>query len=165
MVTVAGAVLWSLVLQAQAPALVLPTAAAPLTWAPAALAADSPPPGTLLHPVHLQLDRAEPGWQVERLEVRLDGTLLAERGGDHKGRTALEETWTGEVSDGDHVLSAVLLLRSTTEHDADGQPRQLRMERAQRFRAGPSQALALLIQSPAGGNDQSPRIVLSGHGR
>jgi hypothetical protein len=118
-----------------------------------------PAAGTLLHPLRIELDQAPPGWRLARLEVRLDGTLLAEQSLEPQPATedplatspeaaGVREIWSGEVPAGEHELTAVVVLQGRAQ--PQDVPRETRVERARRFRAGPSEAMALLIQVPAG---------------
>jgi hypothetical protein len=156
---------WLLALQAQGPEVGLTTLGDRLRDAPAAgLAEGAPEPGALLHPLRIELDQVTPGWRIARLEVRLDGAVIAARdAGAGQAADPLPQpiggAWSGSVASGSHVLMAVLLLRSDTDKDDDGQPLQVRVERARCFRTGPSEPLALLIQAPPG-RDQAPQIEL-----
>jgi hypothetical protein len=158
MVGNAGALVWLLALQAQGAGVGSAVVDQGLRDAPeTGLAGDTPEPGALLHPLRLELDRVTPGWRIARLEVLLDGAVIASR--DPEAAVG-DDGWSGTVAAGAHVLTATLLLRSETARDDQGQPLQMRVERARYFRAGPSEALALLIQAPPG-RDQAPQIELS----
>ena len=124
----------------------------------------APAPGTLLQPLQIDIEERRPGWRVARLEVLLDGVLLAERNltateptpTAERSTSGEEEAWSGPVAAGDHLLEAVLVMHRTGPEES---PTEMRVQRAHRFRTGPSEALALLIQAPPG--KQSLQLGLS----
>src|SRR5688572_21533430 len=73
-------------------------------------AEEVPAPGTLIHPLRIELDAPIGGWSLSRLEILLDGELLAQRPLTSPAFPAeAEEAWSGPVAGGEHVLTVVLV--------------------------------------------------------